>query len=154
MTRITIALLLMLVSCSDAAHELALSLIPVESAIHTGSAPHFHLTLTNVSDHVMRVLDAERRVDLQHTYYELIVTKDGKPVHVPTAISDPGPVSDKDWVEIPPGGTKVFLLSDFPERFETLPPGTYEAYVDFWRDPYQSHDTAYKSPMAKFTVTK
>ena len=35
------------------------------------------------------------------------------------------------------GKTKNFVLSNFPDQFETLPPGNYEAYVDFWRDPYQ-----------------
>jgi len=155
MMRPATVLLLLIVSCSHAAqHELALGLVPVEPVIRVGTAPHFRLTITNVSDHVMRVLDAERRVDLQHTYYKLVVTKDGKRVEVPRAISDPGPVSDKDWVEIPPSRSKVFLLTDFPERFEILPPGVYEAYVDFLRDPYQSHDKAYWSPTVKFTVTK
>ncbi len=77
-----------------------------------------------------------------------------KTLDVPRAISDPDPVSDADWLEIPPAGMKTFVLSNFPDQFETLPPGVYESYVDFWCDPSQSHDTAYKSPLAKFTVTK
>jgi|SRR4051812_34417539 hypothetical protein len=155
MKRLATALLLMMVSCSQAAQrELVLLLVPIEPVIRAGTVPHFRLTITNVSDHAMRVIDAERRVDLQHTYYKLVVTKDGKPVDIPRAISDPGPVSDKDWAEIPSGGMKNFVLSNFPDQFETLPPGKYEAYVHFWRDPYQSHDTAYKSPMAKFTVAE
>ena len=84
----------------------------------------------------------------------MVVLNDGKPVDVPTAISDPSPVSDTDWLEIPPGSAKTFVFSDFPERLEALPPGLFEAYVDFWRDPYQSHTTAYPSPRARFTVTK
>lgn len=156
-------LLATLVSCShvtpvveraSSAHDLTLSLDAMQPVIPVGTSPRFRFTLTNISDHACRILDADRRVDLQHAYYDLVVTKSGKPVNVPRAISDPGPVSDTDWLELPPGGAKTFLLSKFPDQFETLPPGVYEAYVDFWRDPYQSHDMAYKSPMAKFTVTK
>ena len=155
MIRVAASLLLLTLSCSHAAQrELALSLVPVESAIRAGTAPHFRLTITNVSDHIMQVLDAERRVDLQHTYYALVISKDGKPVDLPRAISDPGPISATDWVEIPPGQSKVFLLANFPEKFETLPAGVYEAYVNFWRDPLQSHSTAYRSPRVEFTVTK
>ena len=155
MIRILTILLLVMVSCGHAAQrELALTLVPVEPVIPFGTVPHFRLTITNVSDHAMRVLDAKRRVDLQHTYYDLVVTKDGKRVDVPRAISDPGPVSDRDWLEIPPGGAKVFLLTDFPQRFDKLPPGVYEACVNFWRDPFQSHDTADLSPKVKFTITK
>jgi hypothetical protein len=148
-------LLLMTVSCSQGAQrELVLLLAPIAPVIRVGTVPHFRLTITNVSDHAMRVIDAGRRVDLQHTYYKLVITKNGKSVNIPRAISDPGQVSDRDRVEIPSGKTKNFVLSNFPDQFETLPPGNYEAYVDFWRDPYQNQDTAYKSPVAKFTVTK
>ena len=68
-----------------------------------------------------RVLDPERRLDLKDAYYNLVVTKEGRPVSVPRAVSDPGPVSDADCLEIPPGDTKPFLLSKFPDEFETLP---------------------------------
>src|SRR3954469_22563292 len=102
-------LLLMTVSCSQGAQrELVLLLAPIAPVIRVGTVPHFHLTITNISDHVMRVIDAGRRVDLQHTYYNLVITRDGKPVNIPRAISDPGQVSDRDWVEIPSGKTKNF----------------------------------------------
>ncbi len=163
MTRTFTVLFLALVSCSHVApvtehapatRDLALSLYAVDPVVSAGTALRFRLTLSNVSDHVCRVLDAERREDLKDTYYNLVVTKDGRPVKVPRAISDPGPISDADWLEIPPGGTRTFLLTHFPDQFETLPPGLYEAYVEFWRDPHRSHTTAYASGRAKFTVRK
>ena len=163
MTRILPVFLLAMVSCSRVApvsdgasttHDFSLSLVAVEPILSSGTVPRFRLTLTNISDRACRILNAEKRVDLQHAYYHLVVLKDGKPVDVPMAISDPGPVSDEDWLEVPLGGTKIFNLTDFPEHFETLPPGIYEAYVDFWRDPFQSHATAYLSPRARFTITK
>ncbi len=165
MTRaFTLALLLAsLVACthvpvaanrSSAAHDLALSLEIIQSEVPVGTVPRFRLTLKNVSDRACRILDADRRGDLRHTYYELVVLQDGRAVEVPTTISDPGPVSETDWLEILPGSTKTFTLADFPEQFDTLRPGMSQAYVDFWRDPLQSHTTAYTSPHVRFIVTK
>jgi hypothetical protein len=134
--------------------EFALALYPIESHVPAGTVPKFRLTLTNVTEHACRVLDIERRIDLQHAYFDLVVTKDGEPVRLPRAISDPGPISDADWLQIPRGGTKTFTLTSFPQTYDRLPPGSYEAYVWFWRDPFQSHTNAYKSESAKFTVTK
>src|SRR2546426_1341 len=82
-------LLVTLVSCGHVApikergsvtRGLVLSLDAVESVVAVGTVPRFRLTLSNVSDLAIRILDAERRVDLQHTYYHLVVTKDGRPV--------------------------------------------------------------------------
>lgn len=152
-----------MVSCShvtpateraSTSRDLSMSLVATEPIFSLGTVPRFRLTFTNISDHTCRILDAERRVDLQHTYFNLVILKEGKPVDVPRAISDPGPVSDSDWLEIPPGRTKTFSLTNFPDRFEALPIGVYVAYIDFWRDPYQSHATAYQSPRARFTITK
>jgi hypothetical protein len=109
-----------------------LSLQAIEPHIHVGTAPGFRLTLKNVSDHPCRIINAEARVDLQHTYYNLVVTKNGELVSVLRAISDPGPVSDADWVEVVAGGTRTFLLTDFPDAFDQLRPGAYEAESVYW----------------------
>jgi hypothetical protein len=160
---IVAVLLAALVSCThvtpvteraSATDDLVLLLDAIRPVTPLGATPSFRLTIHNVSGHACRILDADRRVDLRYTYYELVITKGGKRVALPSAISDPGPVSDSDWLEIPPGNAKTFIFTDFPERFETLPAGVYEAYVDFWRDPFQSHATAYLSPRAKFTIAK
>jgi len=91
---------------------------------------------------------------LQHTYYNLVVTKNGEPVSVLRAISDPGPVSDADWIEVVPGGTRTFLLTSFPDAFDQLRPGAYEAHVEFWRDPFQSGTTKYASGKATFPTNR
>lgn len=135
--------------------DFALTLEPVVSQIRTGAVPSFRLTLTNISDHTCRVLNVDRRRDdLQHSYYDLVIWQDGKEIFVPRAISDPGPVSDADWVSIAPGATKTFLLKSFPQDLRSLRAGGYEATIRFWRDPHTSHSNAYDSPKTKFTVTQ
>jgi hypothetical protein len=138
---------LLLVSCNhfrgvlrqaDTGPYFTLSLQAIEPHIRVGTAPRFRLTLKNVSDHSCRIINAEARVDLQHTYYNLEVTKNGEPVSVLRAISDPGPVSVGDSVEVVPGGTRTFLLTSFPDAFDQLRLGAYKAHVEFWRDPFQS----------------
>src|SRR5882672_5741865 len=72
---------------SPSNHAFALGLRPIESSTRLGTIPKFRLTLTNISDRTCPLLNIERRVDLQHTYFELIVTTNGEPVRVPRAIS-------------------------------------------------------------------
>ena len=162
--RIAIALFLPLLGVSCTRHpavtethstrDFALGLQPVESRVRAGTIPQFRLTLTNVSEHTCRILNAEARVDLQHTYYNLVVTQCGTNVWVGRMISDPGPIDLTDWLEIQPSQRREFVLTDFPDWWERLLPGDYEAYIDFWRDPAQSHTTRYRSQIARFTVFK
>jgi len=139
---------------TNEARSIALNLQPVQSEVSAGQAPQFRLTLSNTTDRVERVLNIAKRVDLQHTYYNVIIVQNRKAIWVPRAISDPGPVSKTDWLEIAPGATRTFLLKSFPDAFDQLPPGSYEAYVEFWQDPYESHKTRYKSNSATFTIKK
>lgn len=126
-----------------------------ELTFRTGAVPSFRLTLTNISDHACRILNVDRRrADLQHSYYDLVIWQDGKEIFVPRAISDPGAVSDTDWVSIAPGATKTFLLTSFPQQLRSLRPGVYVATIRFWREPGTSHFNAYDSPKAKFTITE
>ncbi len=135
--------------------DFALTLEPVVSQIRTGAVPSFRITLTNISDHACRILNIDgRRHDLQPTYYDLVIWQGGKEIPLDRAISDPGPVSDADWVSIASGATKTFLLTTFPQALQSLRPGVYEASIRFWRDPYTSFSNAYDSPKAKFTVTE
>jgi hypothetical protein len=133
---------------------IVLSLEVVEREIRAGTAPTFRLTLKNISEGAEKVLDIRNRAGLQDTYYDLEVTQDGKPVHVPRAISDPGPIDDTAFLSLSPGGSVTFVLSNFATALEELPPGSYQASVRFWQDPYQDSETSYKSPEVTFTVRK
>jgi hypothetical protein len=132
---------------------LALSLEVVEQEVKAGTAPRFRLTVKNTSAGAEKVLDIRDRHDLQDTYYDLEVTQDGKPVHVPRAISDPGPIDDKSFLPLPPGDSVTFVLSKFATALEELPPGSYQASVRFWR-PGQDYESSYKSPEVTFSVRK
>jgi hypothetical protein len=131
--------------------EYALSLCAIESPIHVGTVPKFRLVITNLCDQASRILNFERRPDLQHAFCRLVVTKKGRPVSVYCRITDFGTISNADWLDIPPGGSKTFVLSNFPELFEQLHSGAYEAYVEF-RDPCQGQNI-YISNHASFKVT-
>lgn len=133
--------------------DFLLSLQAINKQIPVGTRPKFRLTLKNVSQHTRRALNVAARPDLQHSYYELVVTQNGKRVELPVAISDPGPISDDDYIKISPGARKVFILSSFPLMLEKLQPGDYKAYVLFQQNPY-NHATLYKSQEAMFSVHK
>lgn len=127
-----------------------------EKSVKRGSVPNFQLTIKNTGNEAERVIDLrdDRRADLQDTYYELEVTKGGNPVDVPRMISDPGPISDKDFVTLKSGETVTFDFSRFALALQSLPPGMYQARVRFWQDPYRSWKTSFRSPPAEFVVRR
>ena len=98
---------------------ISLSLVAVEGAVKRGALPKFRLTIRNTGKQPERVLDVRdgRRQDLQDTYYDLEVTDSEKVVDLPRAISDPGPISDKDFVALKPGEAVTVHLSDFAPRW-------------------------------------
>ena len=134
--------------------DFALGLQAVEPRIRAGTAPRFRLTLTNISEHTCRLVNAAR-VDLQHNYYNLVVTQSGTNIWVGRGISDPGPIGDTDWLAVPSHEGREFVLTNFPDAWDRLVPGDYEAYVDSCPDPHQSHTACrYRSGIGRFTVTR
>jgi hypothetical protein len=133
---------------------LSVTLEPVTKTVKKGTVPKFLLTIRNDGKAPEKVVDIRRRVDLQHTYYDLEVLQDGKVLELPRMISDPGPVSDEDWATLKPGQKITFQLVHFPTLLERLPPGKYIARVQFWQDPFQSSRTKYPSTEAESTVEK
>jgi hypothetical protein len=135
---------------------ISLSLAAVEKTIKRGTVPRFRLTIRNCGQDSQRVLDLRggRRPDLHDTYCKLVVTEGDKAVDLPSAISDPGAISDNDFFDLKPGEAVTMDLSRFATMLERLPPGRYKARVRFWQDPYQSSKTSISSPAAEFVVRK
>ncbi len=131
---------------------LSLTLRVVQPTIAQGSVPAFELRVRNQGKTPLRVLDTRTRLDLQYTYYELIVTRDGEDVDVPIAIADPGPLSPEVYRSLGPGGTHSVALTRFPRAFDQLDPGGYEAVVLFWQDPILPKATRRPSNRVQFTV--
>jgi hypothetical protein len=130
----------------------SLSLKAIRTEVKAGTRPAFQLSVKNVSGNTQKVLDIRKRHDLQDTYFDLDVLKDGKEVLMPRAISDPGDIEDQDWVSLPTGASVTFTLSSFAGAWERLPPGSDKARVRFWQNPSASHTTSFYSPEAEFGV--
>jgi hypothetical protein len=92
-----------------------------------GTVPTFKLTIKNDGKAPQKVL--KLRGDLQDTYYDLEVSQNGTSVGVPRAISDPGPVTDDDYVTLKPGESVTYELKRFGSAWERLPAGKYTAVV-------------------------
>jgi hypothetical protein len=129
-----------------------LTLKTVNETIPAGTQPAFRLTIEYVGMASEKVL--KPRGDLQDTYYDLEVTKDGKSLDLARSISDPGPVDAEDFLTLEPGKSVTFEFSRFAVAVHDLAPGKYQARIRFWQDPLQSHKTAVFSPAADFTVQK
>ena len=131
---------------------LSLKLEVVHKAVRAGTEPRLRLTIENLSKADEKVL--KPRGDLQDTYYRLVVSKDGKQLSLGAAISDPGPISEDDFLTLKPGKKVTFEFSRYAVAVHTLPAGQYQAQIRFWQDPYKSHTSAVLSPAATFKVEK
>jgi hypothetical protein len=131
---------------------LLLSLECVKTSIPSGTTPLLRLTIENIGKADEQIL--KPRSDLQDTYYDLVITKDGKKVSLLRAISDPGPITKADFLTLKAGKKTTFEFSRYAMVFRDLAPGKYEARIRFVQDPLKLSTTAVMSPVATFTVVK
>ena len=132
-----------------------LSLKAGAKAVKVGEVPKFTLTIHNEGDGPERVLDLSggRRRDLQDTYYDLEVSRDGRIlVDIPRIISDPGPVQEDDFLVLNPGEKVELEFTRFAVGLQFLPPGEYQSRIRFRQHPLQPPNCDLFSPHAGFTV--
>ncbi len=67
--------------------------------------------------------------------------------------SESAAIGDKDFLSLPPGESVTFILSRFAVSLKDLPPGTYQARIQFW-EPGKPYEDAYYSPKATFAMLK
>ncbi len=99
----------------------------------TAREPTFELTVSNRSSGVVRILDLDRRTDLQHNYAEILVESNGVAIYVPKRISDPGSLSSAKYLRLKPGDSKRFVITS-PKLFQRLP-GTYTLQASYRFEP-------------------
>ena len=95
-----------------------------------GIAPVFMVSITNLTEHPVKLINVVSRQDLKDNYAELSVRQNGQLVGVPY-ISDPGPISEKDYVFLPAGQKISFGHKGTPFSLESLPVGMYQATLRF-----------------------
>ena len=133
---------------------ISVSVLAEAPQVKAGDKPWFSVAVSNNTDRSVRVLDVRdgRRPDLQDSYFELFVIQGRRTVNVPIAISDPGPLSAADFLELQPGARVQFQHISHKRALQELLPGAYEAFILFWRDPLVSGTTRCRSTSARFTV--
>ena len=86
------------------------------------------------------------RGDTPH-FVVMVVARDGPAVEVPVAISDPGPVDEKDYMELRPGESMTLANYGSPLALSKLPPGLYSVTVTLQPDwsgaPVQSNSVSF-----------
>lgn len=123
--------------------------------IRTGARPQFSVVVTNKSSRSIRVLDVRdgRRNDLENVYLELFIVKDSRVVDLPTVISDPGPISNADYLVLNPGERLDVQRLSYKRVAERLAAGEYSAFVLFWRNPEEAPTSRCRSSEVRFVVS-
>ena len=101
---------------------------PQVQTVKLGARPQFIVTVSPITT-AQRIMKFAERSDLRHNYAELTVTQNGKRVEVSRIISDPGPTSDIDYIQLNAGQRVEFGHDGLPYILTELPPGNYSAVV-------------------------
>ena len=122
--------------------------------VKAGERPRFSARIHNTTSRPVRLLDVRqgRRADLQDSYFELFVARGTALVDLPRVISDPGPLDRGDFFDLLPGASAEITNLSYTGALDELPPGQYDAFLLFWRDPLSSHTTRCRSTAARFVV--
>ena len=118
------------------AQAVVVTLLPASQIVKRGIAPRFVVHAKAIGD-PLRIMKFGVRPDLRDNYAVIRVTRNGKAIDVPVAISDPGPTSDSDYVALQPRQSISFEHRGTPLLLSDLPPGEYVAKVKLqpdWRD--------------------
>ena len=124
--------------------------------VKVGERPRFSARIHNTTNRPVRLLDVRqgRRPDLQDSYFELFVARGSSVVDTPIAISDPGPLGDDDFFDLPSGNAAEMKDLSYKRWLNELPPGEYDAFLLFWRDPLSSHTSRCRSTVARFVAER
>ena len=113
--------------------EIEVTLAPLQQTVKRGETPRFAVTVKAIAA-VPRIMKFADRQDLRDNYAELIVTRGGKRIEVPRAISDPGPTGENDYLRLGPGKSVKFEHDGQPYMLSALASGTYSATVKLRTD--------------------
>ena len=89
----------------------------LNNAVHFGSRPKFVIKLSNKSSEVLKVLDLEKRKDLADAALDIRITSEKGEIRFKSAISDPGPITENDYVLVLPKSEISFTVSSYKRYY-------------------------------------
>lgn len=115
------------------ADPIAVTLSLVSSEVRVGQHPGFVVVVK--ATRAVKVLRFKERSDLRHNYASITIKRNGNTVNdIPQMISDPGPTSESDYLQLRTGEQYSFEHDGRPQDLTALRPGTYTATVKVWPD--------------------
>lgn len=120
--------------------------------LQVGEKPEFSVKIKNQTGKSVKVLDVGERDDLRDAYSEIVIKPISNSSELWYMISDPGPITNEDFVILNEGESLNFETSDLQVDTGRLEPGVYNAYVVYTPDPNTAWDNKYKSNRVTFEV--
>lgn len=134
------------------AGDLQLTIKANPEVVDVGTQPALLVTFTNNSSKVTRVLDFPKRHDLYKSYLRVGVYLGASSANATSAISDPGPIADRDYITLQPGQS-VQMNYDMNEYgVFLLPPGDYTFNVGYF-DEFTDWDKPIATAKTTFTIS-
>jgi len=146
-----VVLALLLSSPIAWANGISVSLSPSNQTVNRGESPKFIVEARAIGKPA-RIMKFASRPDLLDNYARIRITKGGKPIEIVPLVSEPGPVSESDYMLVPANQSISFPHRGTPFDLTKLPPGNYSASVTVW--PSVQDKSSFASNSVSFRVVQ
>jgi hypothetical protein len=114
--------------------ELSISVIGGEVKI--GTQPKFLLKIINNKNEDVKILNLEKRKDLINSKINIVITQLDKDVPFDIDISDPGRITEKDYITLSPNEHVFISIDDYYKNYKFEKSGLCKVTVQFYNFPY------------------
>lgn len=112
----------------------------------------FEISIKNISDLPLRVLNVSDRPDLQYFYFDIIIVNLDGGVDYPPPFANPAPINENDYIVLKSGESLALSAIPYLTDVRTLAKGRYKAYVRYMADPMADDAKFYISPEVRFSI--
>lgn len=113
--------------------------------------PRFEVTITNLQDEMITVLDVRDSEELQDMFCRIYVKSLDDEINFPEFLTGFGDITESDYVALAPEDSMTIEMGRLPINYSAFVPGTYEAYVVFVNTPFEK-PAIYRSKPVRFEI--
>lgn len=116
--------------------SLELSISVVCDEVKIGTQPRFLLKIMNNNNKGIKILNLETRKDLIDSKVNIVISYLEKDVPFHIDISDPGRITEKDYITLPSKEYITFSIDSYYKNFKFPESGQYKIKAEFYNFPY------------------
>ena len=113
-----------------------LSVFIVNEPVKREQQPVFRLAIHNLSSKSVKILNLDGRQDLIDNMLNIVITQNENKVPCYILISDPGTITENDYITLPSEDKIFFMINSYKRIFRLTRKGLYSVTVEFLNYPF------------------